>query len=181
MNNFVNHSGGAIGSDSAWDEIGKEFGMVNNKHYYYGTRTPKGNTLLTNKEFQEGKEMVLIANKTLHRKPEVYMNLLARNWMQVKNSDAIYAIGTITNNIVDGGTGWAVQMAIDAGKPVFIFDQNENWWFVWNGITFIPTNIPILTQNFAGIGTRNITEVGKQAIRDVYSKTILEKNGSKKV
>jgi hypothetical protein len=36
--------------------------------------------------------------------------------MQVKNSDGIFAIGTISRGQVDGGTGWAVQMAIDAGK-----------------------------------------------------------------
>ena len=30
---------------------------------------------------------------------------------------------------------------------------------------------PILTKNFAGIGTREINEVGKQAIRAVYEKT----------
>ena len=171
MKNFINHSGGAIGSDSAWDEIGKEFGMVNNKHYYYGSKTPKGNYLLSKAEFEEGKEKVLLANKTLHRKPEAYMNLLARNWMQVKNSEAIFAIGSITKNIVDGGTGWAVQMAIDAGKPVFVFDQNLNKWFTWECNIFTSIDVPMLTHNFAGIGTREITNNGKDAIRDVYYKT----------
>lgn len=171
MKNFINHSGGAIGSDSAWDEIGKEFGMVNNRHYYYGTKTPKGNYLISKEEFEEGKERVYLANKTLHRKPDPYINLLARNWMQVKNSESVYAIGSIKNNLVDGGTGWAVQMAIDSGRGVYVFDQDKKNWFTWETNFSIAIYTPILTQSFAGIGTREITNDGLQAIRDVYIRT----------
>jgi hypothetical protein len=67
-------------------------------------------------------------------------NKLIRNWTQVKYSDAIFAIGTLVkpgqsidpNNsketriakkvIVSGGTGYAVEMAIQADKPVYVFD-----------------------------------------------------------
>jgi hypothetical protein len=48
------------------------------------------------------------ANETLHRRPDNYMNLLSRNYAQVKNADAIFAVGQLNNGIVDGGTGWAV-------------------------------------------------------------------------
>ena len=47
LEGFTNHSGGAIGSDTAWDNIGKEFGLTpeQNKHYYFeGYKTPIGNT-----------------------------------------------------------------------------------------------------------------------------------------
>nr|DAJ78227.1 MAG TPA: hypothetical protein [Caudoviricetes sp.] len=64
--------------------------------------------MITEDEFNEGKEHVMKANKTLHRKPEAYMDLLARNYAQVKNADAIFAVGHLNNGIVDGGTGWAV-------------------------------------------------------------------------
>ncbi|HEY8364888.1 MAG TPA: hypothetical protein VIK84_04885, partial [Haloplasmataceae bacterium] len=40
-----------------------------------------------------------------------------------------------------------------------------------NSNNFVPIETPILTKNFAGIGTREINENGKQAIRDVYEKT----------
>ena len=115
------------------------------------------------------------ANKTLERKPGNYKDLLSRNWFQVKNSDAIYAIGKFTNEmnlVVDGGTGWAVQMAIDSRKTVYFFDLNQNKWFVSEqGSTFTEITTPTLTKNFAGIGTRDINENGKQAIRNVYSET----------
>jgi hypothetical protein len=172
---YTNHSGGALGSDSLWDEIGREYGVVNHMHYYYGQKTPKGNIELTKEQLEEGWQHVLKANKTLNRRPEQYKNLLSRNWYQVKNADAVFAIGTFTNDMkltASGGTGWAVQMAIDSRKTVYLFDQDSNKWYLSEeGSTFYETSTPILTFNFAGIGTREINEAGKQAIRDVYEKT----------
>lgn len=176
---ITNHSGGAIGADTAWDEIGKEFGMVNNNHYYFeGFKTPNGNTSIPIEQKNEADAKLKKANETLHRRfptsKEYVNNLLRRNWWQVKNSDAIFAISSITDNKVDGGTGWAVHMAIGENKPVYVFDQKIKQWFTWNGSSFIPTEIPTLTKNFAGIGTREINDAGKQAIREVYQKTVTE-------
>ena len=176
LSTFTNHSGGALGSDTQWDIIGKMFGMVNNKHYYFeGYKTPNGNTAIPINLKNEADEKLKAANKTLGRRfptsNEYVNNLLRRNWWQVKNSDAIFAISSITDNKVDGGTGWAVHMAIAENKPVYVFDQNKNKWFTWNNNKFVEVDTPVLTKNFAGIGTRKINENGKQAIRDVYEKT----------
>jgi len=180
-------SGGAVGSDTQWDIIGKEFGMINNKHYYFeGNKTPNGNTPISINLKNEADEKLKAANKILGRKfptsKEYVNNLLRRNWWQVKNSDAIFAIGTINwdsrqeKGLVEGGTAWAVYMAISEGKPVYVFDQNTNVWFEWQynakeDTGWITTDTPVLTKNFAGIGTRDINEAGKQAIRDVYTNT----------
>lgn len=194
LNSFSLHSGGAEGADSLWDEFARKYGIPeqNIKHYYHGRKTPKGNTPITEAEFEEGKQKVLQANKTLHRKPESYMDLLARNWLQVKNSDAVFAIGTVSGiegsgkfyNQVNGGTGWAVQMAIDAGKPVYVFDlMGSKWKYDYSSGEFKLTNeTPILTKNFAGIGTRdtnvneNTLKVAKEAITEVFEKTLLSLN-----
>lgn len=37
------HSGGADGSDTMWDIIGKVYGLNTVRHYYYITKTPRGN------------------------------------------------------------------------------------------------------------------------------------------
>ena len=174
---FTNHSGGAVGSDTQWDIIGKTFGMVNNKHYYFeGYNTPNGNTAIPINLKNEADEKLKAANETLGRRfptsKEYVNNLLRRNWWQVKNSDAIFAISSITDNKVDGGTGWAAHMAIAENKPVYVFDQNKNKWFTWSNNKFVEVDTPVLTKNFAGIGTRNINEAGKQAIKEVYEKTI---------
>lgn len=182
-NTYTNHSGGAIGSDSYWGEIGKKYG-VESKHYYRdGSKTPAGNTPVSDSVLKEADNHLEEANKTLNRRfpttNEYVNNLLRRNWQQVKNSDAIFAVSTIaSDNTVNGGTGWAVQMAIDNGKPVHAFDQNKGKWFEYNYSTksWNETDTPTLTQNFAGIGTRELNETGEKAIEEVYKKTFGDTN-----
>jgi hypothetical protein len=105
------------------------------------------------------------------------MHLLARNWFQVKNSDSIYAIGELkSKREVTGGTGWSIRMSIDNEKrDIFVFVQTLNKWvrFDYSTSSFVSyPHIPMLTKNFAGIGTRQITEEGINAIRNVYRKTL---------
>lgn len=190
LSNIVCHSGGALGSDSFWEEEGAEFG-VKTRAYSYKTKSHKSPNKIeiSDVDFSEGVEAIKKANKTLMRFGiEKYINLLARNWAQVKYSDEIFAIGTIIEpgkkgargynkskyQIVDGGTGWAVQMAIDNEKVVYVFDQKRNNWFRWSytSESFIACDIPrIKSQNFAGIGTREIEQNGILAIQEVYKLT----------
>ena len=199
---FTNHSGGAKGADYfGWDQIGQEFGLTNHKHYYTGDRNdnnaPYGNIEITTEDYEEGRYKVAQAAKRNYGYEYKTMkdSRLIRNWSQVKYADAIFAIGIIVQPgeklfpnkpgdtrvalapSVTGGTGYAVGMAINEGKPVHVFDQSKKSWFVWDGKQFVQEDTPTLTKNFAGIGTRQLTEVGKQAIRDVYTKTF----GSKPV
>ena len=189
LSGYVNHSGGAIGSDTEWGETGAMYG-VTSRHYYHGRKTPNGNVEITEEQFQDGVKRVLKANESLGRRnPEKYMDLLARNWQQVANADAVYAVSAIDDKVivtkdgkgynpVKGGTGWAVQMAIDAGKPVFVFDQEREEWYGFhgpdiekNGWALLP-GAPALTKNFAGIGSRELSDAGKKAIKAAYYATI---------
>ena len=177
----VLHSGGAVGADTVFGVIGEQYGVLkeNIKHYYVeGNKTPSGNAPLTQEQANTADARLVQANQTLNRSwptASTYVNnLLRRNWFQVKNSDAVFAISVLDANkpgTVKGGTGWAVQMAIDANKPVFVFDQGKKQWFTWDGKKFVETETPTLTPNFAGVGKRAITDAGKEAIRDVYEKT----------
>jgi hypothetical protein len=120
-----------------------------------------------------------------------------RNYAQVKNADGIFAIGSLIPKGADitvargqatkkalvpqvnGGTSVAVQLGIMMNKPTYVFNQVANniypqGWYKWDASKqdFLSINTPVLTKNFAGIGTSsNTTEQGKQAIRDVYATT----------
>ncbi len=64
-------------------------------------------------------------------------------------------------------------MGIDNKKEMFLFDQVNNYWNKYNYQTNefeVFNEIPTLTQNFAGIGTRELEENGKEAIRKIYEK-----------
>jgi hypothetical protein len=187
--NIVCNSGGADGSDTIFETKTIQYGGKVNAYSYKTKKHISPNKVeISDDDYQEGIEKVKTANLTLKRWGiEKYMNLLARNWVQVKYSDQIIAIGTIidpgkkdskgyysksSTQIVSGGTGYAVTMAIDEKKPVYVFDQVQCSWFRWSYTTnsFIKCSIPKLVgNNFAGIGTREINEFGIRAIDDFFN------------
>lgn len=171
-------SGEANGADLYWRGIANQYG-IKGKDY-----TPKD---LNKGNREEAFEKVSQANKTLGRvfpmkpkegepqsKADYKNDLLMRDWLQVKSADTIIAIGRLKNGIVEGGTGWAVQMAINEGKPVYVFSQNSGKWYKNINGKWESSDVPTLTPNFAGIGTRELNDAGKQAIVDVFTKTFGE-------
>ena len=171
---MILHSGGANGADHYFQTIGEEFGLITfYYHYWYGKKNPYSKDVdeISENDYQEGIIMVHKANSILKRKNyDKYMNLLSRNWCQVKYSDAVFAISKIENNKVSGGTGWACAMCILVDKPLYVFDQEKEKWFFWNNKQFEICVTPTLTDNFAGIGTREINNAGINAIRNLYQK-----------
>jgi hypothetical protein len=189
--NIVCHSGGAVGSDTYWETIGEEFG-VKTMAYSYKTNyhQSKNKVEISDEDYKEGIEEINKANKWLNRYGiHKYMNLLARNWAQVKYSDQVFAIGHIVRvgeknpkgyynkgkyDMVDGGTGYAVQCAINHGKEIHVYDQIRKKWFRWSysSLRYIECQSPKISyQNFAGIGTREINPDGILAIREVFNNT----------
>ncbi len=192
LTNITCHSGGALGADTEWEIGGVTFGV---KTRAYSYKTPKhqspNKVEISEDDYNQGVIEVNKANKFLNRYGiNKYMNLLARNWAQVKYSDEIFAIGTIVDpgkkggkgyynrgkyQVVDGGTGYCCQMAINNEKVVYVFDQIKDKWSRWSYTTmsFIQlSDVPKITeQDFAGIGTREILPNGISAIKNVYIKT----------
>ena len=175
--NYICHSGGCPGADMTWEVSGEEYGIKTIAYSFYNhVQEGKNQKVLTVEELNEGFEHVKIASKSLKRNPNVsypyVKNLLSRNWFQVKNAESVFAIGKfIDNNLVSGGTGWAVQMSIDNKKPTYVFDQINNTWFFFDyehGIFFPYHTIPKLTEHFAGVGTREINDNGIVAIEKIF-------------
>ena len=192
LKNLTCHSGGAKGSDFFFETIGEEFG-VKTRAYSYKTKyhNSPNKVEISEGDYLEGVEMIKISNKTLNRYGiSKFMNLLARNWAQVKYSKQVFAIGSIIDpgkkcskgfqnkskyQIISGGTGYCCQMALDSGREVFVFDQTKESWYKWcyNSLVFKELNyIPKITyQDFAGVGTREIKESGILAIKNLFLKT----------
>ncbi len=179
---YTCHSGGCPGADMTWENEGLKHGVKTIAYsfpgHHHDSATPQ---ILTPDELEEGLKHVILAGPSLAKPlsetwpPKYIQNLLSRNWFQVKNADRIYAIGRFMNRehiLAQGGTGWAVQMAKDNNKSVYIFDQDSNKWFMWHpgDKKFMPLlwGIPTLTPQFAGIGTRAITEHGIHAIKQLF-------------
>ena len=200
-NDYVMQSGGAYGADTVWGRIASEFGINNQNHWYSGERgaynAPNGNIKISQEDYNEGSSKVAEAAKMNwgYQYDTMKDDRLIRNWAQVKYADAVFAVGHLVGKggkvfpnkandnrvaettVVQGGTGYAVSMAILEGKPVYMFDQiREKWAANIDGVWQWLTEAPVLTKKFAGIGTRNINAAGEQAIRDVFEKTFGDKN-----
>jgi hypothetical protein len=189
QNNYVCHSGGCPGADMEWENQGNGYDIKTIAYSFpRHIQEGKNQNILTQEQLNEGWEQVLLCEKLIKRplhkiKYNQYVkNLLCRNWFQVKNSEAIYAVGTLvigSDKIVDGGTGWAIQMAVNSRKPIYLFEQNFEQWLIYHypENKFVEINsIPTLTTNFAGIGTRKINDKGIQAISDILKFNLGGKN-----
>ena len=183
MKDYHCFSGGALGADSYFDLCCQK-NDVHITHFYHGKKTPLGNHLITTEELDEGWQQCLRANnEILHRNGvEKYKNLLARNWFQVKSSETVFAVSRIEAGMVMGGTAWAVAMAVLNNKPTYVFDMNQNIWLLFSSepnhrgskdFTFVGANPPKLTSTFAGIGSRDLTDEGKNAIENLFIRSLL--------
>ena len=185
---YTNHSGGAYGGDTFWDIIGREFGVTKHMHY-----KDAGNANLSQKLKNAGVTATVLTKEQMDTARTEVENLLGkkypdtlegnlqvRNYYQVANADAVFAIAKLNQNDdgVSGGTNTAVQLGIKLNKPVYVWDITSEKWFVWNAKTETlagesnPTfeeyyeldaegrvtdnTVPKLTTNFAGVGSRDI-------------------------
>ena len=115
--------------------------------------------------------------------------LLIRNYFIAKDSYALYAFGYLESNKtkVQGGTGWTVQLAVDMGKNVYLFDLTDNQWYRFiyfhlekgayvKVFQFQPLkgNCKLTLNHKVGIvGSRNFTETGKKEMRGLFQRTFL--------
>ena len=174
-------SGGANGSDMYWQNVGASFGIRVKAFSFEGHgKRSSDRVVLTDEQLRQADEYLHRANKTLKRhfptSKSFVNNLLRRNWYQVKDTNGVFAVGKLSasRKLVEGGTGWAVQMAIDAKKPVYVFDTMSNSWhrYIYEKKKFISCGkTPRLNLNFTGIGTRDLPDKGKAAIEHIFEET----------
>ena len=176
------HSGMADGADTAWAEIADSMGIKTIGHSYKDHDRIISKTrpaLETRNELT--KEQLEVADKFLKQASKGlsesynpasltynHVNLLRRNYYQVKDAEAVIAVSILKPNLLKatGGTRWAVQMGIDKGVPVYVFDQAKKSWFKWDGKKFVDSDLPPKFKEFAGIGSRALTADGRKAIEE---------------
>lgn len=200
LKGYINYSGGAIGADTYWELQGEKYGAQTIAYSFIGHKTRSKNAVIVPQSTLNDADVLLKdASNILGRNPNLsnkyIANLLRRNSLQVINSDAIFAVSKIIdllNGVVDGGTGWAVAMGIQMMHKnfvrkrdynIYVFCQDRSQWFRWTvdaGFVEFEFGVPVLTKNFAGIGSRNLKENGMKAIDEVYIETIKDVTGIKR-
>ena len=137
------YSGGAFGSDFLFDQLGCELGYKTVIWSFRGhNRNETKNSIikeLTQKALNEKYYIISSVRKTLNRRQsssQYIENLMLRNVFQItgikQQTDLVIAIGRIKNNIVEGGTGYAVEVAKIFNKPIIVVDKINCQIYLYN-------------------------------------------------
>lgn len=169
------HTGGATGADTVFEDLALARGWKVRAYSFPRHRTDSRNrVILSDEELWEGLEQVKAAAKVLGRSiplnNQYVLSLLCRNWHQVKNSEAVFAVANLDDKekFVLGGTGWAVAMSILNKKPVYLYAQNLNKLLTYSAYKWIQVGFPGFPENYAGIGSRDLKPNGVKAINRFY-------------
>lgn len=168
INELVNHTGGNYGAELSWGLIGKRFGARRQMHYTLPNQAT--NKHLTEKGIigvsLKPAELTNARNKTNELLGTHYQNTPEDNtevlaYHQVSKADTVFVIASLTKDKlgVDDDTKTAVDLAIKLDKPIYLWDINSEQWHKFEDNVFAEYNdTPLLTFNFAGLGTRFISD-----------------------
>lgn len=184
-------SGGAAGADLLWGEQAAKLGhqVIHwsfDGHKSYGA--PEHTIRLDLDILKEADIRLEEANLSMKRYLPYHktwlINLLRRNWFQIKHSKRIYGVGFLSDEGgISGGTAWAFTMADNIKiDEQYFFDQEKEKWFkrhgewvqenlifqIWKR-NWIDIKIPPQPHGiWTGIGTRNLNNSGQNAINSLF-------------
>lgn len=171
-------SGGANGAEEEFGRIAEKYGIeeVNFSFQGHEIARNRGIRILNHEELKQGDISLTYASRLMNRKyPEtlLFRKILQTIWYQINSGHEVFVIGKIQNDkTVKGGTGWGAEFAKICNKPLYVFDQEQNRWFKWNGENWINVTDPIITKShFTGTGTRLIKDNGKKAIEELFARS----------
>jgi hypothetical protein len=174
----VLYSGAANGTEAAFGEAAERYGIeeVNFTFEEHSDARGRGIRVLTHRELEQGDVSLAYVSRLMNRRYKdtpLFKKVLQSIWHQVNNGQEIYVVGKILDDeTVKGGTGWGAEFAKLCNKPLFVFDQDRDGWFRWNGDAWQPEDAPVISHaHFAGTGTRFLGENGRVAIEALFERS----------
>jgi hypothetical protein len=170
-------SGGAMGSEAYFGEIAEKWGIkeINFTFEGHNQKRTRGRSVLSDRELAAGAVSLVYVSRRLHRhwdRTPLLRKVLQVLWHVVSHADQVFVVGVIQDdNTVHGGTGWSVELARRWHKAVWVFDQDRKDWFYWNGTEW-KSSVPVISSpNFAGSGTRFLSDEGRTAINELFERS----------
>ena len=188
----VVYTGGAKGTDELVERKAKQFGMQ--VEVLVPPNHPRAQFITPSTV-----EVLMLANPHLHQAAHTLgkrmtshfytLQLLQRNYQIAKKAHTIYAFGILEKDgkRVKGGTGWTVQLAMDQGKQVYLFDIPSQSWYrsdhyyqvdgesttLVAGSQFVPWGPkgPTLHQSSAVVGSRELDDKTRAEIQALFNRT----------
>ena len=174
-------SGGAAGAEAAFGACAERHGVeeVNFTFEGHTIARQRGVRVLNHEELQAGDVSLEYVSRLMHRRftdAPTIRRVLQTLWYQVNSGQEIYVIGTILDDgTVRGGTGWGAEFAKLCNKPLHVFDQEKDAWFLWEGDSWRllgQKSAPVITHpHFTGTGTRTLRPNGARAIEELLERS----------
>lgn len=171
------YSGGANGSEAAFGNVCERWGVqeVNFTFDGHSQVRARGRYILSPRELAAGDVSLVYVSRRLNRtysEGTLIRKVLQTLWHMVSRSQQVFVIGQIQDDgTVVGGTGWSVELARMWNKALWVFDQDQDLWFRWDGEEWVRGKPVIETIHFTGTGTRYLKDNGKAAIEGLFERS----------
>lgn len=167
----VLYSGGCQGGDYIFGVIAEKYGYNVDHYYGFAHKTPFGNSIIDENGINEGLQVAnrvarFLKKNTPTDSTTYVANMIGRNWHQVKNTEAVYAVQELTpdSKHVESGTSWAVEEAIRILKVpyIYVLDPKTMQWYQYQyGLGIFqeikePNEPPSHFSHITGIGSRTL-------------------------
>ncbi len=172
--NYTLYSGGLKGAETAFGEAAEKWSINEVNFTFTGQKTnrQKNLVILTDDELKRGDISMELVSKMMHRtyyETERIRKVLQTIFHMVNKGHQVFVVGTILeDNTVKGGTGWAAELAKLFNRPLSVYDQGKDKWYIWQQGTWVKDSPRIEHKTFVGSGTRNLTENGRKAINRLF-------------
>lgn len=171
------YSGGLVGAEAAFGTCAERWGVreVNFTFDGHAQARTRGAYPLTEQALAQGDVSLAYVSRRLRRsygESSVIKRVLQSLWHQVGAAQEVFVIGAIQEDgTVTGGTGWSVELARMWNKRLWVFDQDKDTWFRWNGDDWIDGTPVIDAPTFCGTGTRYLAPNGQAAIEALFARS----------
>ena len=174
---FSLYSGGLKGAEETFGECAEKYGINEINFSFDGHKNSRGKnmTLLTDEELRKGNISMEIVSARMGRRyaqADKIRKVFQVIFHMVNKGYQVFGIGWIQpDKTVKGGTGWGVELAKFFNRPIYVFDQGSNRWWAWKENEWVKEDPIISHKTFCGTGTRNLSDKGKKAIEDLFSRS----------
>ncbi len=172
------YSGGANGAEQVFGEMAEKYGLEEVNYSFEGHQSARvrGIRVLTQEELNLKDVSMTYVSKLMHRtysQAPLFRKVLQSICWQVSSGHEVYVVGSIQDDdTVTGGTGWGAEFAKLCNKPLYVFDQKRDGWFVWAKERWESVGEPTIThRHFTGTGTRFLEDNGRRAIAVLFARS----------
>ena len=173
----VLYTGGHRGTEAEFGRQAERWGLREVTLSFEGHAMERDRAVrqLSEEELREGDVSMEIVSRhmgrTYHRADRI-RRVIQSIFHMVVPAYHVFAIGWIQpDGTIKGGTGWGVELAKFFNRPVSVFDQGRNQWFTWGEGHWEPDDPTIPDQAFAATGTRELSDEGRQAIEELFTRS----------